>query len=247
MVSSETRAARPAFAWLDEHRRNLCPNLIRPQFIVTKQRSGNNTFTPAIKSLPMKTHLYILPLFYLALCSAIQAQTAAPLPDKLATLRSGYEAAVARATIPITQTYIKELQKLKADYTRAGNLEAALAADAILKQALAASPQVVAKVPTATKLSQMTIEDFKDWLRTVTIVETNGEKTTFEFDGTSIVSSRPSAPTPRNHKDTEVEIGVISVPFSTDIAVIRVSDNLRSATVRYDEKPQLEAKIRPKK
>ena len=197
--------------------------------------------------MPMKTYLYILPLFCLSLCAATQAQTGARLPDKLATLKSGYEAAIAKATIPITQTYIQELQKLKADYTRAGNLEAALAADMILKQSLAASPQVVSKLSKPNKLSQMTIDDFKDWLRTVTIVENTGEKTTFQFDGTSMVSSRPSAPTPQTHKDTEVEIGVISVPFSTDIAVIRVSDSLRSATVRYDEEPQLEAKIRPQK
>jgi len=70
----------------------------------------------------------------LSFCSTAQAQTEPPLPPKLTSLKAGYESALARATLPITQTYIQELQKLKTEYTRAGNLEAALATDKLLKQ-----------------------------------------------------------------------------------------------------------------
>jgi hypothetical protein len=166
------------------------------------------------------------------------------LPDRVATLKARYEGMIARARIPITQTYIRALQKLKSDYTNSGNLEAALATDSLLKRALEES-QVESRVEKPTKLSEMSIEDFKEWLLTVKIEEIDGENTTFQFDGTYMISIRPASPTPRTHNGTEVEVGVISVPFSTDLAVIRVSDNLRSATIRYDEEPQLEAKIKP--
>lgn len=193
----------------------------------------------------MKTLLYLFPLMCLSFCSMAQAQTEPPLPPKLASLKAGYESALARATLPITQTYIQELQKLKTEYTRAGNLEAALATDKLLKQSAPASP-VGSKGFTPLKLSQMKLSDFKKWLRTVTIVEPAGEKTTYEFDGTAMVSTRPARPAPRIHQGSGVELGVITVPFSTDIAVIRVADDLQTATVRYDQEPQLEAKIVPK-
>lgn len=193
----------------------------------------------------MKTLLYP-PLMCLSFYSAAQAQTEPPLPPKLTSLKAGYESALARATLPITQTYIQELQKLKTEYTRAGNLEAALATDKLLKQFTPTSP-VGSKGSTQQKLSQMKLSGFKKWLRTVAIVEPVGEKTTFEFDGTAMVSTRPARLAPRIHQGSEVELGVITIPFSTDIAVIRVADDLQTATVRYDQEPQLEAKIVPKK
>ena len=193
----------------------------------------------------MKKPFYIFLVVSLSFYGAAQEQAEPPLPTKLASLKTGYEAAIARTALPITQTYIQELQKLKAESTRAANLEAALATDRVLKS-LAASSQVASNGSAPTKLSQMKIGDFKKWLRTVIIVESNGEKTTYQFDGTSMISSRPKLPAPRTHKGTEVEVGVISVPFSTDLGVIRVSDDLLSATVRYDSEPELEARIIPK-
>ena len=62
------------------------------------------------------------------------------MPDKLAALKHSYEAAMVRATSPITLTYVQQLQKLKMEYTKAGNLEAALATDALLKETMAAAP-----------------------------------------------------------------------------------------------------------
>ncbi len=51
-------------------------------------------------------------------------------PEKLLSLRSSYEDAISRATNPIRNTYLTELQKLKIELTRAAKLEEALAVDA---------------------------------------------------------------------------------------------------------------------
>ena len=51
-------------------------------------------------------------------------------PEKLTKLRSSYESAMAKAAAPIQKTYTTELQRLKIEFTKAGDLEAALAIDA---------------------------------------------------------------------------------------------------------------------
>jgi hypothetical protein len=61
-------------------------------------------------------------------------------PDKLTKLRDSYEAAMSKATAPIQKTYVAELEKLKIEFTKAGNLEFALAVDAELKTLTGASP-----------------------------------------------------------------------------------------------------------
>ena len=54
-------------------------------------------------------------------------------PEKLTKLRGSYESAMTKATAPIQKTYVAELQKLKIEFTKAGNLEGALAIDAEIK------------------------------------------------------------------------------------------------------------------
>jgi hypothetical protein len=180
------------------------------------------------------------------LAAFISAQESKPLPDKIATLKLNYEAALVRATKPITNTYLQELAKLKLEYTKSGNLEAALAADAILKGLGAGTEQPPISAVPVRRLSEMTPNDFKRWLGTVTIVELGGQKTVFQYDGSTVTSQRGANPTPRVHNNVKVELGTISVPFSTDLAVIKVSDNLRTATVTYDDGPPIEAEINPK-
>jgi len=58
---------------------------------------------------------------------------ARPMPDRLTTLRANYERAIERANAPINLQYRDALQRLKTEYTKAGNLEAALAVDGELK------------------------------------------------------------------------------------------------------------------
>jgi len=180
------------------------------------------------------------------LATSLAAQETKPLPDKVASLKLNYEAALVRATMPITNTYLQELEKLKRDYTKAGNLEGALAADAILKEFAAKRDESPAPGIAVQRLSEMTINDFKRWLRTVTIVEKEKEKTVFQFDGTTITSLRGANPNLRVHNGVEVELGRISVPFSTDLAVIKIADNLRTAVITYDDEPPIEAEINPK-
>ena len=57
----------------------------------------------------------------------------APIPEKLTTLKTSYKAAINRATAPLTKTYLEELDRLKIDYTKKGDLQAALAVDAEIK------------------------------------------------------------------------------------------------------------------
>ncbi len=174
------------------------------------------------------------------------AEEGGALPDKLTALKYNYEAAVTRATTPITQTYVQQLQKLKMEYTKAGNLEAALATDAILKEMMAAPPGSASQSSSAgKKLSKLTIAEFKEWLATVSIVEVAGEKTVFQYDGAAFTSVRGPAFAPRTHK-VEIELGKISVPFSTDLGVIRIAENLKSAVITYDTEAPIDAKISPK-
>lgn len=64
---------------------------------------------------------------------------AAEVPKELTTLRSSYHRACERATLTARQKFLQVLTRLKEDFTRAGKLEQALAADAAIK-ALTANP-----------------------------------------------------------------------------------------------------------
>jgi hypothetical protein len=90
--------------------------------------------TPQTKSTTMHPRALIILFFSTSLLAAE--------PEKLTKLRGGYEAAVAKVTAPIQKTYANELEKLKSEFTRAGNLEAALAVDTELKSlsTVSASP-----------------------------------------------------------------------------------------------------------
>jgi len=84
----------------------------------------------------MRTLLLFIVSAYLALhASAQQAST-----EKLEKLKLSFQQAMERATKPIKTTYQTELEKLKIEYTKAGNLEAALAVDAELKDIVVSSP-----------------------------------------------------------------------------------------------------------
>jgi hypothetical protein len=75
----------------------------------------------------------ILPLTLLCIPLTVLAQSSPPVPEKLTALKTSYEGAIARATSPITKTYVVELQKLRTQFTKKGDLQAALAVDNELK------------------------------------------------------------------------------------------------------------------
>lgn len=96
-------------------------------------------------------------------------------------------------------------------------------------------------------LSNMTLDEFKGWLETVTIAELADEKNVFEYDGTTITSVGTARQTPRVHIGVSVKLGIISVPFSVEVATIRIADNLKTATVTYNSEEQpIPAKITAK-
>ncbi|MCB1079172.1 MAG: hypothetical protein KDM64_15235, partial [Verrucomicrobiae bacterium] len=105
----------------------------------------------------MKMPLSLLSLFLLVSPATGEEGTPSALPPQLETLKANYEAAVARATAPLTDTYLRELDKLKAEYTKAGNLEAALEVDKILQSLKSPSPAGKADFQGLT-LSQMSLD-----------------------------------------------------------------------------------------
>jgi len=173
------------------------------------------------------------------------AQDTAAVPEKLQSLKTSYEAAVQRATAPLTKTYIQELQKLKTEYTKAGNLQAAVAADALLKSASdpAATLPVVAAGDAA--LSKMSVAQFKSWLSTVVITEQSGFKNRFVYDG-EVLTSEKDGGKPRPHTNVSVEVGKIFVPFTSTNATITIDDSRSQAVVSYSTGEKLEARIEPK-
>ncbi len=83
----------------------------------------------------------IILLLFRPAFSQLPART---MPDRLVTLRANYEQAIARATGPVNLQYRDALLKLKMEYTKAGNLEAALAVDDEIKSKFPSPPPVPA-------------------------------------------------------------------------------------------------------
>ena len=89
----------------------------------------------------MKTRLILSLLLWQSATLSIQAQTSS-LPNKLTILRTNYERAIERLKAPVDNQYRDELLKLKNEYTKAGNLEAALAVDEEIKTRFTEAPKV---------------------------------------------------------------------------------------------------------
>ncbi len=109
-------------------------------------------------------------------------------PEKITKLRGSYESAMSKATAPIQKTYVAELEKLKIEFTRAGNLEGALAVDAEIKS--------LEKKPTETPNTEIGTVDQSDlgWLVGMSI--THGDYVwSFEADQKVLKSfqSKPGA------------------------------------------------------
>ncbi|MEQ1860423.1 MAG: hypothetical protein ABMA13_10845 [Chthoniobacteraceae bacterium] len=172
-------------------------------------------------------------------------QEAGPLTEKLKTLTSNYEAAVSRATAPLTKSYIAELERLKLEYTRAGNLQAALAADGLLKGASSAAGAVPKTGAGAVAGGNMAVEEFKAWLSTVVIRELSDFRNRFTYDGRQFFSTKEGG-TPRVHENVMITTGKIFVPFTSTNATIVIDKSRATAEVTYSTGQKVEAKIEPK-
>jgi len=70
------------------------------------------------------------------------------LPERVKTLTSNYEAAIARANAPLTKTYLDELNKMKLEYTRAGEPRIGLAGGSLItKYTPDTAPTITSKEP----------------------------------------------------------------------------------------------------
>ena len=103
-----------------------------------------------------------LALSGLVLLFAVTSQAQAPAkaqPDRLINLRSNYERAIERVSAPVSAQYRDELQKMKIEYTKAGNLEAALAVDEELKARFTPPPPLTKSVgaPTVGELAKVNV------------------------------------------------------------------------------------------
>jgi hypothetical protein len=58
----------------------------------------------------------------------------ADTPEKLTQLQESYDKAIEKAILPIRKTYIAELRKLREEFTKADNFDAAIAVDAEIKK-----------------------------------------------------------------------------------------------------------------
>lgn len=185
---------------------------------------------------PMKRISFLV----LLIAVSVHAQNGTALPDKLQALQKSYDAAVTKATAPLTKTYLQELQKLKAEYTKAGDLKSAVATeDLISSLSLVPGAPNAANVP----LGDMTLVQFKNWLTGVKIMETTGFMNTFTFDGTTFSSEKKETGL-RKHPDVIIEVGRIFVPFTSTNATILIDRNLNKATVNYSTGGKIEADIR---
>lgn len=185
-------------------------------------------------------------LFVLLIAIHAAAQQPRELPEKVRSLKANYEAAVRRVVEPLTRTYQQELEKLKADYTRNGDLAAAIAVETLLKASSQPDGATASGSWKDVPLAQMTADQFKQWLATVVITEATGFRNSYTFDGKMMRSTKPDAPAPRVHENVMIEPGKIFVPFTSTNATIIVDPSLSKAQVTYSTGSKTEATIRPK-
>ncbi len=189
----------------------------------------------------------ILTAVLAVLVTCISGAEETAFPERLKTLTANYEAAIGRATAPLTKAYLDELNKMKFEYTRAGDLKSALLVETLItKYTTETAPTAPAKdQPLPHMLTRMTIDQFKSWLATVVIVQ--GDGGVIEYDGATIfvTDHRTSIRSP--YRKATIEIGKITIPFSASIYTVNIDSRLKSATINTSTGAQFPAKIEPKK
>lgn len=86
-----------------------------------------------------------------------------PLPDQAQRIKDSYQAAVERATAPLTKTYVAELSKLKIEFTKKADLQGALAIERELLVYTANAQQPPVGAATASSESAMPILVGQAW------------------------------------------------------------------------------------
>ena len=188
------------------------------------------------------TILSLLSLLSLFAFPAI-AQQAADLHPKLQSLKTNYDSAIARATAPLTETYLKELDRLKIEFTKSGEIKAALEVDSILKSIR--SPREPGDTDfDGLTLSKMSLNQFKAWISTVTISEVESPYNNhYEFIGERMISTRGGTTEKREHENASVAVGKLFVPFTSTNATITIDESLTKAEISYSTGGRYEGRI----
>jgi hypothetical protein len=176
------------------------------------------------------------------------AQTVPQMPEKLRKAQEIYNTAIARANAPITASYLKELERLKAEFTRAGDLKAAVVADELIKEAGGIAAKGAASTGSVTSLASMSVRQFKKWLSSVVISEVESPNgNTYTMDNDIVLSTQAGSSTGRTHPTATVEVGKIIVPFTSTTATIVVDPSMSKAEVTFNPGSKFHAVITPKK
>ncbi len=159
----------------------------------------------------------------------------ATLPPKALKLKESYEAAVQRATSPLTKTYVTELNKLKAEYTKAADLQGAIAIQEEIKRFEAPTQSSPTAMPSNAKRlkSLKTIEEFTAWITGSSWSNEDAEELSFGV-GEYSAKWKDSVPgvTPKPYPTSISEVGKVSFKYSTgDEGFILISDDLKTCTV----------------
>jgi hypothetical protein len=171
------------------------------------------------------------------------AQHSAGLHPRLQSLKTNYDSALARATAPLTETYLKELDRLKIEFTKSGDLKAALEVDTILKSIRSPREQSDADFHGLT-LSKLSLNQFKAWISTVTITEVESPYNNhYEFIGERMISIRGDTTEKRVHENATVAVGKLFVPFTSTNATITIDESLTKAEISYSTGGRYEGRI----
>ncbi len=181
------------------------------------------------------------PLVLLAFLFPILAVSEEPkvLPEKLKKLQGDYLAAIEKATAPITDRYLQELAKLKAEYLRTSDLPGAVATEEVIK--------AMSAVAKPTGLHGMSDAEFKRWLRSVKISEVDSPYGhIFVYDNDIVTSMRSDKSGVRNHTTGTVDIGRLVAPFANTTATIIILPTLTEARISYTGGGTFKAEISDK-
>ncbi len=160
-------------------------------------------------------------------------------PEKLLKLRSGFEGAVTRAVTPIQKTYLQELEKLKTEFTRAGNLEDALAvADEIKK--LASESTSSSAQATGTKKSLLSSLKGTKW----TLNEGQGEAH-LTFKGNEVHWHDDTTKQEWTLKVNAQKDGSLLIDWGGASRRVEVADDLTSMTVARASIPDKKTTAKP--
>ncbi len=112
---------------------------------------------------------------------------------KLERLRANYISAVTRAVSPLTKSYTAELEKLKTEFTKAGDLESAIAVDKELKKTMSRDnlPEVMTAKSEDSADSKRELKDYlmeTKWTVTRSSDGYNWGEWVFKSDGTVVVN-----------------------------------------------------------